>query len=257
MGVTHPAVPVHAAWAVSSDTTMVVLTGRHVDKDLTPVVFCHSFPGSATPRQIVDTYLAFGVYSLAATGRTVIVPAAGANWGHPTTSYPSGGTGLGAIDDALAVAVSMGLRDRAHLLGVSMGGLNALRWAQTNSTRFGAARLLTPVVDMMAAYDLDEWPSLAEVWSTGGRSAFAAATADVDPARNPGDYTAMAARISIFGARDDEAVPWAGLWSFAAATGIDLTPSAAIGANGGGHTGWIFSAEYDEYDALRLFDANE
>jgi pimeloyl-ACP methyl ester carboxylesterase len=262
MAVFHPFSPVGVSWQVVSGTTMVVITGRTVNPDptpdLTPVVFCHPFPGTSTPAQIVDSYLSLGLYSLTATGRVVVVPACGANWGHPTTSYPSGGSGLGAIDDALDVAVSMGLPDRAHLVGISMGGLNALRWAESNPSNFGAARLFVPVVDMLSMYDQASYQtSLAQVWSTGGRSAFSTATADMDPVRNPTDYSAIADRIEIFGARDDNVIDWSSLSTFCTASGISLEPSAPDGQPGGGHLAWALTEAYDEYDILRLFDANE
>jgi pimeloyl-ACP methyl ester carboxylesterase len=237
---------------------MLVLTGEYVDPDLSPVIFCHAFPGTDNATAIVGGNLGLGLYSLTSTGRVLIVPYCGANWGHPTTSYPAGGTGLGAIDDALDVAVGMGLPDRANLVGVSMGGLNALRWAETNPGNFGAARLFVPVVDMTSMYDQAGYQtSLAQVWSTGGRAAFITATAGEDPARNTGDYTALAPKITVFGARDDTVIAWAGLEAFCAATGIGLTASSEGADPGGGHLGWILTDAYDELAILRLFAANE
>jgi pimeloyl-ACP methyl ester carboxylesterase len=254
----HPFSPRHASWVSHSGSTLLVLRGERVNPNLRPVIFCHAFPDEQSATAIIDANLALGLYSLTSTGRTIIVPWCGANWGHPTTSHPAGGTGLGAIDDALDYAGVIGLPDRANLVGVSMGGLNALRWAETNPDNFGAARLFVPVVDMMSMYDQAGYQtSLAQVWSTGGRAAFEAATAGVDPVRNAADYTGIADRITVFAARDDTVIDWDSLEGFCNDTGIELTPSADEGLPGGGHLAWILSDRYDELDILRLFDPLE
>lgn len=264
-------VSAYSTTGIQGSTRLVALWSRTRNKDLPPVIDCGGYPGT-TPW----SYSMFPRNALMAAGYTIIQPWTGANWGHPTdseapSSGPSG-TGTAGITDARTWAGSaLGLEtSKIHLYGTSMGGSNALAWASTNLSLVGGIYLLIPAISLLKIWDMSGQPapvfgtypdysaSLADAYGTtpGDRAAFAAASADYDPIRNTSDFTSIGEQISIYAARDDDLIGWDNCVQFADDTGAALKASAPEGEPGGGHLTPHLTDAFDEFDTLRLFEAN-
>jgi pimeloyl-ACP methyl ester carboxylesterase len=254
---TYRAIPKQVTWITRSGTTMLRLqpVGRR-NLALPPVIVLHGWPYSLTPATLLDNTLKGPVFPfdqdaraidvLISTGRTVYRPFTGSNWGTNTTSPSVGGTGLAAIDAAVAQAAADGITaTTVDLWGTSMGGLNALNWGWRNEADVHGIFLSNPGFDLDYLYDRDSvttgWgigavsTSLRAVHGGADKASWLPLSEEYDPARQLTEMATIADRCSVFSSRDDEVVPWDDLVTWCDGLGIPLTASAPDGESGGGH----------------------
>lgn len=240
-------VPLTRSWGKAASTHYVVLEGRNVDYGLPPIIWCHSQPGSDSWSTVLASEAGGLAHSTFRAGYRQAHPFTGRNWGHQSNMSPSGtgGTGLQAIDDIVS---ALGNPPTVVLAGVSMGGLNALRWAWLHPTRVEAVRVFAPAWDLLWLYDTngDFKASLDATYGTSDRLEFEAATATYDPRRNASAIAAIPAPVTAFVAMDDTVVGTSGIEAWAINAGIDLTTTPT-----GGHIAWALGPSYDELDLLR------
>lgn len=118
-----------------------------------------------------------------------------------------------------------------------MGGLNAIVWAAAHPTRIASLTLIAPAVDVAVLIDYNPavLPELGQVWCgdpQADASTVLAATAAIDPARNP---CPVADRTVVVAADDDSICPTAATRAWAAAAQIPTsrqvwTPTGGHGA---------------------------
>lgn len=182
------------------------------------------------------------------------MPWTGANWLTNNTIFPatSGGTGLESIDNILT-AISA---TKCHLVGVSLGGGNALTWARLNPTKIGGVTAYAPLLDIMGVYDnhVDYVPSIQGVHGPN-RAAVLSSVSTLHPVGATASLAAIADHCQIFAARDDSLLPFSTAQTVSTATGIQLRPSGPVGEAGGDHLFWVAGRYFDEiYDLKWLRD---
>lgn len=264
MTITTSMPPVRHTWDTIDDTR--ALTSRRVGPAAvrTPAVLLHG--GSAVPTdpaatlaEIRDSALAATGAALLTAGHPVTAPYLGNCWG-TADSLPDWDVDGGGLDGLTGVVDRIAPTDKIHLIGHSMGGLNAVVWATQNPGRVATLTLVAPVVDPVAVWDhLASIPMLApiavemaDVWTgdpDAGRAAVVDAIADLDPVRCPLP-SGLAARTVVTIADDDQLVPAASVHAWAATQGV---PDAhRIWTPTGGHVGAVDDPAWDDLTPLRL-----
>lgn len=245
-----PREPIESSWATRAASHYVRVRGRVLNSGLVPVINCHADPQSGDWIASLTQASNGSLFSLFRAGYAMYSPFTGRNWGHESNIFPTGtgGTGTQAIDD---IITALGNPPKVALTGVSMGGLNVLRWGMDHPSQVHSIRAFTPAWDLLWLYDTNPGyqASLNGVYGTANRAAFVSASAAYDPRRNAGAIAAIPAPVSVFAASDDAVVGFSGMEAWAAAAGIELT----VGT--GGHLAWPLSAPYDELDLLRTIQA--
>ena len=275
MGEVYKVVPKQVQRVTRNSSTMVRLRGREVDLSKRAVLVVHGWSHSLSANTVLDNALkppaapfdqdALAIDALLATGRTVYRIFTGSNWGTNTISPTgTGGTGLGAFDDAIAQAVADGLPSTVDVWGTSAGACNTLNYAWRNPTKVNKAYLSSPGFDLSYLYDQDAttigWgigsvsASLRAVHGGTNKATWLPLSADYDPYRNTASVATIASKLAIFSARDDEVVPWSTLEAWCSSLSIPLTASAGIGVSGGGHLIAPSKANWSDLLPLRHFD---
>lgn len=247
----YPPGPLDVTWGLQGSTHYVVSRGRRFDKALPPIIWCHGQPNNDTWQTTLTGQSVGLAHSTYRVGHRSAYPFTGRNWGHESNTSPSGngGTGLTAIDDVLT---ALGNPATVVLCGISMGGLNVLRWAWLNPSKVHSVSVFAPAWDMLHLWDTstDFRTSMNTVFGTSDRTGFEAATVDYDPRRNAAEIAAIGAPVTAFMALDDNVVGTTGLTTWATDAGIDLTTTPT-----GGHFAWVLGASYDELNLLRAIAA--
>lgn len=167
------------------------------------VVSLHGWPGDDPASTALDglvrsgrTGAGFPVDALLATGHTIIYPWLGASWGTAASSEQ-------AFSDAAAMVEKLDLGvTAAHIIGGSMGGLNAITFAALEGAETWPIILYAPLVSMGEAWDLGGAvrTSVESVWGVG-RETVVTAAAEVDPAQV--DCSFLAGRTLVCAASND------------------------------------------------------
>lgn len=224
-----PRVSTSVAWRFHADAWVLALHPTRRRSDALPVIGLHGWPQAAGRTHLLGLLVhPSNVAGILAAGHPVYFPFTGSNWG--ASAAPGGvGAGNAGIDAAVALATADGHSGPVHLFGTSMGGCNALNWAWRNPTGTAGVYLVAPAVDLTGTGTaLTAIGDSIAAAHPDGYGAF-------DAVQNVAAVAPLADRISAFGARDDELVPWASLAGFAADAGFPLEASAPEGEPGGGH----------------------
>lgn len=191
------------------------------------VVFLHGWSQGLTADDILPVLPSTPmVGQLVDAGWSVYMPYLDSDWG----------SGVDVVSDVVAEARADG-HDRIRVIGVSAGALTGLNWAWRNPDAFDELYLITPVFDLAGLHAADTpvaWTNAPSITASID-ARYPEGFAGFDPAQNTAAVAAIADRVSVFAARDDEVIDWVSLEAWASGLGIDLVPSAAVGENGGGH----------------------
>lgn len=264
------------SWLTTGATAILRVRGRVWSRTARPVIVLHGWPYTLTaPLTLDPTLTPFvapigedqgAIDALVAAGRTVYRPFSGANWGTAATTSPVvGGTGLTAIEDAIVAAGADGLPTTTiDLWGTSMGATNALNWSWRNPGRCSSVYCSSPAYDLSTVYDSDAitigWgigavsPILRAVHGGSNKATWSPLSQPFDPLRNTAAMAAIARKVAMFSAVDDEIVPWTPLANWCATLGIPLSASALNGVPGGGHLTAPSKPGWDDLAPLRHFD---
>jgi pimeloyl-ACP methyl ester carboxylesterase len=237
-------VPLQVVWGTAGGARFMSVRGPSWDRSLAPVVSLHAYEGADAATTLAGA-MSWIHNATSATGREVIVVHTGPCWAADNVSAGNG-IGLAAIDAALDhFGHTSG---PVCLFGISMGGLNALAWAAANPDRVGAIAAFVPALSLEYIWDGFTYrASLETAWGTSGKSATMAATADVDPYRNMGDFAGFGDRTLILADTADVAVGYARQAEFAETIGARFIQSP-----GWGHIAWPIGV-YDELDQPRTW----
>lgn len=142
-----------------------------------------------------------------------------------------------------------------NLIGVSMGGANALSWALQNPARVQGIRVFAPAWDLAYCYDTNSEfrTSLQQTFNVVDRPGFITASRDIDAKRNAAKLALVSGKLTAFAALDDNVVGTSaenGLFEWAEEADIELMTTPT-----GGHLVWMLGPEYDELDIARAFEA--
>lgn len=160
------------------------------------------------------------------------VPKAVANAGLPVGSFDFGGSALWGNDTARTrvgtARTFMHTRlaprtDKLLLIGGSMGGATALRWAIQNPTQVAAIALFIPAVDLQDIVANNRGGYAASVTTAYGGTP--------TDAQNPADQAAtlVSIPITIWYASDDPICAAATVQAFGAACGATMVNMGAVG----------------------------
>jgi pimeloyl-ACP methyl ester carboxylesterase len=188
------------------------------------VVMLHGWPVTNTAAVWLDsrvreqrTGVDYPVDALLATGHTIIYPWLGRSWGTVASSEQA----LGDVGGMVSVLGLSGVTP--HLVGGSMGGLNAITFSRLEEAETWPVILYLPAVSIGEIWDLgddvlgsfDLRSSVESAWGVG-RATVVAAAADVDPVQV--DCSTLAGRTLVIAASNDEVVnyetvtDWCGQW---------------------------------------------
>lgn len=168
------------------------------------------------------TGVEFPVDALLATGHTLIYPYLGRSWGTAASSEQ-------AYLDVVTMVATLGLEvTTPHLLGGSMGGLNAITFARLDGAADLRVILYTPAVSLGEIWDLgndvhgqfDLRDSVEAVWGVG-RATVVAASADIDPVQ--ADCSHLTGRTLVIAASNDSVVTYSTVQSWCAQYDLPLT----------------------------------
>lgn len=164
----------------------------------------------------------FPVDALLATGHTLIYPYLGRSWGTVASSEQ-------AHIDVVTMAGTLGLdATSCHLLGGSMGGLNAITFARMEGAADWPVILYIPAVSLGEIWDLgndvlgqfDLRDSVEAVWGVG-RATVVAASADIDPVQV--DCSHLTGRTLVIAASNDSVVTYSTVQAWCAQYDLPLT----------------------------------
>lgn len=173
------------------------------------VVHLHGWPGAATAQETLDGLVrsqrtgdGLPVDALLATGHTIVYPFLGASWGSEASNEQA------SIDTAEMVTV-LGLSAvTPHLIGGSMGGVNAITFAQLDDSLGWPVVLYVPLVSIGEAWGLggEVRSSVESVWGAG-RETVVTNSAAVDPAQI--DCSFLTGRTLVIAATNDPLINYA------------------------------------------------
>lgn len=249
-----------ASRITQGSTSMVRVTRLDGGRtDLPPVVVLHGSP-TTFPASLLDDALGTipagtagwsMVRPLAASGYRCFAPFTGGNWGAPT-STTTGGTGTAAIGDCLTRAVAEGhAADEVLLLGMSMGGCNALAWAAANAAKVVAVFAACPAVDIVDCHARNVLGAqLGPVIEAQYGAGWATDCLPYSPAAHAATYPCGSVTSVVAGSDDPTVLP-ATITAWAA----DADPAALQWVTGAGH--FVFgSPGWDDWAPTRWFDAH-
>lgn len=186
------------------------------------VVSLHGWPGDDPASTALDglvrsgrTGAGFPVDALLATGHTIIYPWLGASWGTTASSEQ-------AAADMVTLTSTLGLNvTTPHLIGGSMGALNAITFAGHEGFETVPVILYVPLVSIGDAWDLggDIRTSVESVWGSGRETVVANAAA-VDPAQR--DCSFLTGRTLVYAATNDPLINHATVQSWCATWDLPL-----------------------------------
>lgn len=192
-----------------------------VPRATAPVIALHGWPEDKS--FFTDPSQGAGGYdSLLDAGFTVYTPYTGANWLAETATSPvTDGTGSKAIEDARLQAAADGLpADTVRLLGVSMGGGNAISWAMLNPSKVHKVFAFIPVFSLQSMYATLAYR--ASIMACHGGASWVANSLPRDPYRQDALVDAIAPKLKIAAASDDQVIDYGLLSTWAKARGIEL-----------------------------------
>lgn len=173
------------------------------------VVSLHGWPGADSATVALgslvtsqQTGTGFPVDALLATGHTIIYPFLGPSWGTIDSSDQ-------AFFDVASMLDALGLdATTIHLIGGSMGGLNAITFASIEGAETWPVILYVPLVSIGEAWDLGGAvrTSVESVWGVGRATAVAAASA-IDPVQI--DCSHLTGRTLVYAASNDATINYA------------------------------------------------
>lgn len=162
------------------------------------------------------------------------VPRALAEAGVPSASFDFGGSALFGNDTARTrvgtartyANTTWGWQtDKVLLIGGSMGGMTALRWALANPSLVAAIALFIPLVDVQDLYDNDRGGYASDV-----ETAYGARPSDAqNPADNADDLAGIP--IKVWSSSDDDLCLQSTHGAFCTASGAELVDLGAVGHN--------------------------
>lgn len=182
------------------------------------VVFLHGWSHGLTVDEVLPVLPATPmVEQIVDAGWSVYMPFLDSDWG----------TGVDVVEATVEAARGDGF-DRIRIVGVSAGGLTGLNWAWRHPDAFEHLYLVTPVFDLAAVYAADtpeSWVSAPSITDSIDARFDGGSFAGFDPAQNTEAIVAVAGRVSVYAASDDEIIDWASLATWAGELGIDVTVS--------------------------------
>ena len=192
------------------------------------VVMLHGWPVQDSATYWLDsrireqrTGVEYPVDAMLATGHTLIYPYLGRSWGTVASSEQ-------ANIDVVTMAGTLGLdATSCHLLGGSMGGLNAITFARMEGAADWPVILYIPAVSLGEIWDLgndvlgqfDLRDSVEAVWGVG-RATVVAASADIDPVQV--DCSFLTGRTLVIAAHNDTLVNYATVQAWCAQYDLPL-----------------------------------
>lgn len=215
-----------AATRVWSGTTVALVPASPTGEI---VVMLHGWPVQDSATYWLDsrireqrTGVEYPVDAMLATGHTLIYPYLGRSWGTVASSEQ-------AYIDVVTMAGTLGLdATSCHLLGGSMGGLNAITFARLEGAADWPVILYIPAVSLGEIWDLgndvygqfDLRDSVEAVWGVG-RATVVAASADIDPVQV--DCSHLTGRTLVIAASNDSVVTYSTVQSWCAQYDLPLT----------------------------------
>lgn len=229
-------------WSPTATTTTTEYTVVHAVEPRGVVVYLHGWSHGMSADEILPLVPETPVVGqLAAAGWSVYAPFLDEDWG----------SGIEAVETVLEHAEADGY-DVGHvrLFGVSSGAATALNWAWRNPDRVADVWVVTPVFDLGAIHELDtpvSWagvPSITESLEERFGPDFDESSEAFDPAEHIDELSALAGRLWVFGARDDELIDWGDLKDWCDDIGVPVAASSAPGELGGGHGFAMYSMSW-------------
>lgn len=215
-----------AATRVWSGTTVALVPASPTGEI---VVMLHGWPVQDSATYWLDsrireqrTGVEYPVDAMLATGHTLIYPYLGRSWGTVASSEQ-------AYIDVVTMAGTLGLdATSCHLLGGSMGGLNAITFARMEGAADWPVILYIPAVSLGEIWDLgndvlgqfDLRDSVEAVWGVG-RATVVAASADIDPVQV--DCSHLTGRTLVIAASNDSVVTYSTVQAWCAQYDLPLT----------------------------------
>lgn len=215
-----------AATRVWSGTTVALVPASPTGEI---VVMLHGWPVQDSATYWLDsrireqrTGVEYPVDAMLATGHTLIYPYLGRSWGTVASSEQ-------AYIDVVTMVGTLGLdATSCHLLGGSMGGLNAITFARLEGAADWPVILYIPAVSLGEIWDLgndvlgqfDLRDSVEAVWGVG-RATVVAASADIDPVQV--DCSHLTGRTLVIAASNDSAATYSTVQAWCAQYDLPLT----------------------------------
>jgi hypothetical protein len=163
-----------------------------------------------------------------------------AKGGIPSVAAQAGGTSTYANDTAMtgvnsdltAIGTAMGCStSKAHLIGASMGGAVATRWAINNPTKVATMTLLIPMTSILNTYELNTGGLRAAIGTAWGVTYPTPLPAGANLLGNAGVLAGIPTRM--YYAPDDTLINPTDVLALKDAIGPSATATAS---SGGGHT---------------------
>lgn len=230
-------------WSPTATTTAEVeFSVVHAVEPRGVVVYLHGWSHGLTADDILPMVPETPVVGqLASAGWSVYAPFLDEDWG----------TGIDTVDEVLEQATADGYdTTRVRLFGVSSGAATALNWAWRNPDRVADIWVVTPVFDLDAIHELDtpvSWagvPSITASLDERYGPDFDEQSEAYDPAEHVDELEALAGRLWVFGARDDELIDWGRLEDWCDDIGVPVAASSRPGELGGGHGFAMYSVSW-------------
>jgi hypothetical protein len=193
------------------------------------VVMLHGWPVTDSAAVWLDsrireqrTGVDYPVDALLGTGHIIIYPYLGRSWGTVASSAQ-------AFDDATNMLATLGVYPTdVHVIGGSMGALNAITFSGLEGAEAWPVVLYVPAVSIGQIWDLgndilgqfDLRDSIEAVWGVG-RSTVVAASAAVDPVQR--DCSHLTGRPTVVAATTDSIVDYATVAAWCTTWDLPLT----------------------------------
>lgn len=218
-----------AATRVWSGTTVALVPDSPTGE---VVIMLHGWPVTDSAAYWLDSRIReqrtgteFPVDALLATGHTLIYPYLGRSWGTLASSEQ-------AYGDVVTMIGTLGLSATdVHLIGGSMGGLNAITFAGIEGAETWPVILYIPCVGIGQAWDIgndvlgsyDVRDSVEAVWGSG-RATCVANAAAIDPQQIDCSY--LTGRTLVYASTNDSIVDYATVSAWCETWDLPLTTLA-------------------------------